>query len=96
MWAGPHYDEGTKFVLASFPVISIVLRLLHAQTISAITLESLSECMRHRQLEKTIKKFCSYLICSLASIGLGYRLDLRLEYWRFLSNSCLHTRYRHT
>ena len=36
---GPHYDEGTKFALANFLVISFVLRLIYALKSSAITLE---------------------------------------------------------
>ena len=36
---GPHYGEGTKFVLANFPVTSFVLRLVYTRTRSALTLE---------------------------------------------------------
>lgn len=36
---GPHYEERTKFVLASFPVISFVLRLVNVLERSATTLE---------------------------------------------------------
>lgn len=36
----PHYDEGTKSVLAIFPLVSFVLRLLHALKRSTVTPDS--------------------------------------------------------